>query len=207
MKQTIWLCRHGIRMDTVDPSWGAQHPDTVHNPPLAPQGVMQARQTGVRLDGEGIQHLFASPFLRAVETAHYMADTLRMPIKIEHGVFEWLNPEWFDQVPDLIPSGDLAQRFPRIDLDYTSAVVPRYPETSDEALTRAGKTVCALADAYTGNLLIIGHGHSVRGMAKALMGVDCSILPDECSLIKIVREDDEFTLELNGDSSHLSGAK
>lgn len=203
-RQNIWLCRHGNRIDTVDPSWRSKNPHIEHNPHLSEDGIVQARETGVRLGGEGIQHLFASPFLRTVETAHYIAETLRIQIKVEHGACEWLNPEWFAQAPPQIPLGDLVEQFPQIDLNYSPSVVARYPENSEEALVRAGKTVRALADTYRGDILIIGHGHSVRGMVRALIGVDCNILPGLCSLIKIIREDDAFTLELNGDSSHLS---
>ena len=57
-------------MDFVDPAW-AQKSDRPHDCPLSPDGVVQARETGRRLGGEDISHLFASPFLRAAETAHH----------------------------------------------------------------------------------------------------------------------------------------
>ena len=96
-RHTVWICRHGNRIDFVDPSWKG------NDPHLSPDGVIQAKETGVRLRGEGIQHIFASPFLRTLETAHHIAEALDLPVKIEHGACEWMNPEWFPEPPVYIP--------------------------------------------------------------------------------------------------------
>ena len=37
--------------------------------------------------------IFASPFLRAVETADHIAEVLDRPVLIERGASEWLNPK------------------------------------------------------------------------------------------------------------------
>ena len=50
-RQTIWLCRHGNRIDFVDPSWKGDDPH------LSADGIIQAKETGLRLKGEGIEHL------------------------------------------------------------------------------------------------------------------------------------------------------
>ena len=119
--QTIWLCRHGNRIDFVDPSWKGD------DPPLSADGIIQAQETGLRLQGEGIQHIFTSPFLRTIETAHYIAEALDLPIKIEHGASEWLNAEWFSERPAHLPLDALLRRFPRVDGRYKSVVMPAYP--------------------------------------------------------------------------------
>ena len=96
-RQTIWLCRHGNRIDFVDPSWKGD------DPPLSEEGVIQAKETGLRLQGEGIAPLFTSPFLPTIETAHHIAEALDLSIKIEHGASEWLNAEWFSERPVHLP--------------------------------------------------------------------------------------------------------
>jgi broad specificity phosphatase PhoE len=197
-RQNIWLCRHGNRIDFVDPSWRGDDPH------LSEDGIIQAQQTGLRLKGEGIQHIFASPFLRAVETAHHIAQSLDLPIKIEQGASEWMNPEWFSERPRPVPLEVLVQRFPRIDAKYRSAVIPQYPESAEEAFARAGQTGRILADTCKGDLLIVGHGHSVTGMAKGFMGEECEISCGLCALVKIVRHEGRSTLELDGDVRHLS---
>ena len=199
--QAIWLCRHGNRIDFVDPSWKGTDPH------LSEDGVVQAKETGLRLRGEGIRHIFASPFLRTVETAHHIAEALDLQVRIEHGATEWLNPEWFSEAPAYLSPDDLRTRFPRVDGRYASAVTPKHPETSEEALDRAGETARILADAFPSNLLIVGHGHSVSGMATGLAGRDGILTVGLCALFKLVRGPGRFTLELGGDASHLSGGK
>ena len=197
--QTIWLCRHGNRIDFVDPSWKGDDPH------LSAEGIIQAQETGLRLQGKGIQHIFTSPFFRTIETAHHLAEALDLPIKVEHGASEWLNPEWFSERPAHIPLAELLKRFPRVDGKYKSVVMPAYPEGSEEAFVRAGEASRMLADTFSGDLLLIGHGHSVTGMAKGFMGAACQISCGLCALVKVVRQDGGITLELNGDVSHLSG--
>jgi broad specificity phosphatase PhoE len=199
--QTIWLCRHGNRIDFVDPSWKGD------DPPLSADGIIQAQETGLRLQGEGIQYIFTSPFLRTIETAHYIAEALDLPIKIEHGASEWLNPEWFSERPAHIPLDALLQRFPRVDGRHKSVVMSAYPEGAEEAFVRAGEASRMLSDTFSGDLLIIGHGHSVTGMAKGFMEAACQISSGLCALVKVVRQSGRTALELNGDVSHLSGGE
>jgi broad specificity phosphatase PhoE len=200
-RQVIWICRHGNRIDFHDPSWKGCDPH------LSPDGVLQARETGIRLRDEGIQHIFASPFLRTVETAHLIAEAVSVPVKIEQGLCEWLNPDWFSELPRFQPPADLTRRFQRLDPSHESVVIPRYPETADEASARAGKAACLLADAYGGHMLLVSHGHSCMGMTLALMGQRCSLSIGMCALVKIARQAGSSRLELAGDCSHLSGGE
>ncbi len=195
--QVIWICRHGNRIDFVDPSW--KGPD----PHLSPDGVTQAKKTGRRLWNEGIQHIFASPFLRTIETAHHIAEALDLSIKIEHGVCEWLNPQWFSQTPDLMPPDGLCSLFPRIDLNYTSAVNPRYPETLDECMDRCHRTARWLASTYESNILVVGHGASVEGIVKGLVEHNEGISVDLCALFKVGGKNKRYSLEIANDTSHL----
>lgn len=199
--QVIWLCRHGNRIDFVDPTWKGMDPH------LSEDGVIQARETGLRLRGEGIRHIFASPFLRTVETAHHIAEALDLRVRVEHGATEWLNPAWFPEMPAYLSLDDLRRRFPRVEGGYASAVTPRYPETADEASDRAGETARILSEAFPSDLLIVGHGHSVAGMAARLSQGDGIVSVGLCALFKLVRGPGRFALELNGDASHLSDGK
>ncbi|MBV8884961.1 MAG: histidine phosphatase family protein, partial [Chroococcidiopsidaceae cyanobacterium CP_BM_RX_35] len=68
MAQTVWLARHGNRIDFVNPEW-FKTAERRYDPHLSDDGVVQAQQLAQRLKGEGIAHIFASPFLRTVQTA------------------------------------------------------------------------------------------------------------------------------------------
>src|SRR4051812_31418489 len=85
----IFLARHGNRQDMVDPGWAASAEEPL-DPPLAADGVEQARRLGQRLAGEGIVAIVASPYLRAVQTAHHVNETLGVPMGIEPGFAEWI---------------------------------------------------------------------------------------------------------------------
>ncbi len=199
MARSIWICRHGNRIDFVDPSW--KGPD----PHLSPDGIRQAQETGQRLRHEKIQAIFASPFLRTVETAYYIADALDLRIKIEHGACEWLNPQWYLEQPRFVPPEALAKRFPRIDLSYTTLVRPSYPETLEECLERCRRTAMMLATANPTNMLIVGHGASVTGLARGFLDTPCNISGGLCGLTKITCQHGTCSLELSGDTSHLTG--
>ena len=199
--RTVWICRHGNRIDFVDPSWRKRNG---HDPHLSEDGVRQALETGRRLQNEGIRYVFASPFLRTVETAHHIAEALEARAFVEHGASEWLNPEWFAQPPTIASIEDMAKRFPRVDPSYVSVVKPSYPETAEQAFARAGHTARLLVEKYPGDLLMVGHGHSVTGMSWGLLGARPVIHTGLCALVKIGLYNGVWKLELNGDTSHLS---
>ncbi|HET6568470.1 MAG TPA: histidine phosphatase family protein [Rhodothermales bacterium] len=202
MQQVVWIARHGNRQDFVDPNWrsGAARP---FDPGLSEDGIEQAKRLGRRLVGEGISRIFASPFLRTVQTAHYVAEAIDAPIYLEPGICEWLNAEWFHTSPALLPAERLAVQFPRIDPEYEPVLVPEYPETADEAYLRAGHTARLLARRYVGTVLLVGHGMSVcgaaQGLAEDIGEFECAL----CSVVKLVQDEGIWRAELCGDVSHL----
>lgn len=205
MTQTIWIARHGNRIDFVNPEW-FNTAERRYDPPLSDDGVVQAYQLGQRLKGQGIAHIFASPFLRTVQTANQVAEALDLPIKLESGLSEWLNSAWMTAMPERMSMDALTELFPRIDTSYTSRVVAEYPETREQALKRAGVTARLLADELQEDLLLIGHGASVLGATMGLVGgiAETEIKANLCCLVKVVRQDSEWLLELKGDTSHLT---
>lgn len=205
MTQTIWIARHANRLDFVNPDWflTAERP---YDPPLSDDGLVQAQQLAQRLKGESIAHIFASPFLRTVQTANKVAEVLDLAIKLESGLSEWLNSVWMLTAPERLSIEALAQLFPRIDTSYRSRVIAEYPETGEEALSRAGKTSSLLADEFPEDILLVAHGASVLGATMGLVGgiAKSEVNAALCCLVKIVRQDREWVMELNGDTSHLS---
>jgi broad specificity phosphatase PhoE len=203
MTQTIWIARHGNRLDFVNPEWfnTAQRP---YDPPLSEDGIEQAKQLGQRLVGEGIVYIFASPFLRTVQTANEVANILDLPIQLESGLSEWLNPDWMSTVPERLPLAELQERFPRINPSYTSRVMAHYPETNEMVLQRTTQTVQRLTAEFSEDILLVGHGASVVGCTQGLVGGTPEVKASLCCLVKLVRQEQEWVMELNGDTSHLS---
>jgi len=204
MAQTLWIARHGNRADFVDDEW-RENAERPHDPPLSQDGIQQARELGQRLAGEGLSHIFASPFLRTVQTASYVADAVGLPVCIERGLCEWLKEDWFpDGMPHFLSSVTLAQRFPRVNPAHKSVAQPAYPEVWEEASARAMLTATLLAARFQGDILVVGHGATVLGICYGLL----SERPEKisapcCGLTKLVRQGDGWVLEFQGDRSHL----
>lgn len=198
---TLWLTRHGNREDFVDPNW-VDRAARPHDPGLSPDGVEQAKRVGRRLASEGIRHIFSSPFLRAVETAHHIAEAVDAPVYLEPGIGELLFADWFDTTPEALPLEELVRRFPRTMAGHRPVHQPEHPETIEEAFRRSVATAEALAERYEGPLLLVGHGASITGIARGLVptleAFDCAL----CSLFKLV-SDGAWRMDLCGDVSHL----
>ncbi len=203
MSQTVWIARHGNRLDFVNPEWfnTAERP---YDPPLSSDGLVQAKQLGKRLVGQGIVHIFASPFLRTVQTAYQVAEALDLSIKLELGLSEWLNPAWMTSDPEKMPIEVLQDKFPRIDSSYTSRVIACYPETNEMVLERTAQTARLLTAEFSEDMLLVGHGASVVGTTQGLLGGTPEINASLCCLVKLVHQQQKWLMELNGDISHLS---
>ncbi|MCW6036309.1 histidine phosphatase family protein [Spirulina subsalsa FACHB-351] len=203
MAQTVWIARHGNRLDFVYPDW-FNTAQRRYDPPLSEDGFLQAQALGQRLQKEAIAHIFASPFLRTVQTAHAVAECLNLPIKLESGLSEWLNPHWMTEMPERLLPEVLAQQYPRLDLSYTSCVIPQYPETENEVMERSAVTVHQLVQKYSEDILLVGHAASVVGTTQGLVGGQPFVNTALCCLVKVVHKNGNWEMELNGDTTHLA---
>lgn len=206
MSQIVWMARHANRLDFVNPDWFLTA-ERRYDPPLSDDGMVQAQQLAKRLKKENIAHIFASPFLRTVQTAYAVAQVLDLPIKLETGLSEWLNPDWMTEEPERLSIPALAELFPRIDISYTPRIAAKYPETREKMRERSGQTArCLAAEFFPENILLVGHGASVLGGTIGLVGetAKTEVKASLCSLVKVVLQGPEWLLELKGDTSHLS---
>lgn len=203
MPQTVWIARHGNRIDFVNPAWfnTAQRP---YDPHLSEDGLLQAQQLAQRLKSEPIAHIFCSPFLRTVQTAHEIAKLLDLPLKLEAGLSEWLNPDWMNATPEILPPSVLAQKYPPIDLSYQSRLRPQYPESLNRLKTRSTKIARRLVKEFSDNILLVGHGATVTRVTAGLVGGQPQVNASLCCLVKLVRQGEGWKIELNGDTSHLT---
>jgi broad specificity phosphatase PhoE len=206
MPRRIWLARHGNRQDFADPTWH-ETADRPHDPGLAPDGETQARRLGRRVSDLAIDRVFASPFLRAVQTASFVAAETGHRVRLEPGLGEWLNADWFDTLPMPLPEERLADRFAPVALDHDPCLQPTFPESKPEAFARLGRAAQCLARRHTGDsLLLVGHGVTVQGVLMGLVGDDVS---DEgcplASLTEIVRRNGDWRIVRRNDTRHLDG--
>ncbi|HEY9767493.1 MAG TPA: histidine phosphatase family protein [Coleofasciculaceae cyanobacterium] len=204
MSQTVWIARHGNRLDFVNPEWfntAARR----YDPPLSQDGFVQATELGQRLKSENISHIFASPFLRTIQTANKVAKVLNLPIKLEAGLGEWHNPQWMSEAPEIHPQDFLAAKYPLIDWNYQSCLIPQYPESKADVNQRTAETAKKLVAEFSENILIVGHGASVHGVTYGLVPDTEYFKVALCCLTKVVRsQDNNWQLDFCGDTSHLN---
>lgn len=205
MAQTVWIARHGNRQDFVDPLWRgtAVRPN---DPGLSEDGIIQAQRLGRRMAEEGIGRIFASPFLRTVQTAHYVAEAAGAPLHIEPSLCEWLNAEWFELMPEIVTPDEVREHFPHVDTEYTSYGIPAFPEAIEDAFRRSGEAARHIVERYPEDILLVGHGVSVYGAARGLIQDLAYFDVALCSVAKLVKHGTEWVAELCGDISHLDEA-
>lgn len=205
MPDVLWVTRHANRQDFVDPNWH-ETADRPHDPGLSPDGVEQAERLAQRLAQTAIDRIVASPFLRTVQTAHAVANTLDQPVRLEPGIGEWHNADWFSAAPTLLGPDALTERFSRVNLTHDPCLTPAFPESRDAMLARVQSAARCLIRRYDGTdeLLLVGHGATVYGVLQGLVGDD---VPDAgcplASITKLVRRDDTWTIALRNDTAHL----
>lgn len=204
MERTIWLLRHGMRQDFEQADWfdTAVRP---HDPPLSANGRQQARDTGWFLKAHGIERIYCSPFLRTVDTAGIIAAELDVPVFVEHGLCEVLKEGWFSGPPDYLASRTLQRRYAHIDPRYEPLIMPCYPE--DEEAGELDERCRCVTESLLGETwqttLLVGHGASVGGIAKALApGVE-PLQVAMCGLHQFVLRDGAWQLGYSG-TGHLS---
>jgi len=182
--RSIWIVRHGERVDNVDPLWRQNAPRGAWDDPiLTPRGHQQAREVGAQLAKakEPIDYVFCSPFTRTIQTATGILDALEAsgsklyskigvpPIFVEPGFCESLHV--CQQTPGHLTMKELATQFPRIDQNYKPYHTKHYPETTSMCCQRRiTDTISQILQNYLGNILIVSHGSPIAACHIALSG-------------------------------------
>lgn len=180
--RVVYIARHGERIDHVNRDWKKSAPNP-YDPFLTERGIAQARSLGVYLKSKGkLDHIFVSPFYRTVQTAHQVSLETGTPLKIEPGLGEYLNPEWFEHMPKLKTVQELSEEFKSIDTSYVGVYSPHGLESRDEVIVRSTCTAQWLASKYDGNILLVGHGMTCEFTARGLTGAGLRPYISYCSL-------------------------
>ena len=203
-KRTLYLVRHGQRLDTVNNKWFTPD-DNKYDPPLSEKGYWQAQRLAERLSHEPIDWLFSSPYLRALQTIQPTAAALDMPFYVDDGLGEWLARTLIPHTPNIDAPIKRAADFSHMGLTHTSKIQPVYPESVQEVFERLHQAVNYLLESYEGNLLLVGHGRTVTGIAHRLTGQpEPTFKYDLTGITKLVLKDGVWEIYLNGDTNHLS---
>ena len=204
MADVVWAVRHGQRQDSVDPNW-EEHADRVHDPALTELGRWAAWRVGrhfVETDTT-LDSVYASPFLRTVETAEEICRETGNEVFLEPGLGEHRNAAWFDAEPETVPQDELADWFDPVRLDHDPRVHPDFPESHAEAMARAGEATRRLADSVEGTVLLVGHGLTIGAVVQGLIGSAERADAPLCGLTRLHRGDGEWVLDFSGETGQL----
>jgi len=203
VERNLFLARHGSRIDSENHGW-AERAENPYDPGLSVTGTHEAHLLAQRMAGERLSFLYSSPYLRTVQTAHICAGDLGLPVRVEAGFGEWLNPRWFSHRPRTSPLLDLKRRFQNVDEEYLSIVDPVFPETWEESFERFGRTIDLVLQQTEGGILIVGHGATIEGVIGSLLhGRFFNPVADPASLFRMDLQEGAWNLVFRNDISHL----
>uniref|UniRef100_A0A1I7WRS5 Phosphoglycerate mutase family protein n=1 Tax=Heterorhabditis bacteriophora TaxID=37862 RepID=A0A1I7WRS5_HETBA len=158
--RTIWLVRHGQRIDNIDDRW-KETALRWDDPPLRlknyiSRGYHQAREVGIRLSSEHINYVFCSPFTRCVETVSILFSQYPSPppIYIEPGIGESLNA-------CMSPPGRPTMKInPLVDENYEPVYTELPPEDDNDTgcSSRVAITLQAIFTRYPTGIVILLDG-------------------------------------------------
>jgi probable phosphoglycerate mutase len=155
----LLLVRHGLPVSGV------------HQPPLAPEGVEQARRLGSWLKGEDVDVMVVSPMRRARETADAVAGEVGREVDaVLDDLREWdtdLPPRAYTAVEEMGPTD------PRAIAIAEGRYEDFVPQLDIGAFRR--RTAACLDDLFTrwpvDRLVAVCHGGTINAMVGGVLGI------------------------------------
>jgi probable phosphoglycerate mutase len=155
----LLLVRHGLPVSGV------------HQPPLAPEGVEQARRLGSWLKGEDVDVMVVSPMRRARETADAVAGEMGREVDaVVDDLREWdtdLPPRAYTAVEEMGPTD------PRAIAIAEGRYEDFVPHLDIDAFRR--RTAACLDDLFerwpVGRLVAVCHGGTINAMVGGVLGI------------------------------------
>ncbi|MCJ8330366.1 MAG: histidine phosphatase family protein [Lentisphaeria bacterium] len=204
--RTVYIIRHGMRQDYMDSEWSATA-ERPHDTPLHETGFQMARETALWLTDHKPQAIYCSPYLRTIQTAVTINESFALKIRIEHGLGEWLNPEWCEKYPEHITHDEALLQFgDNLDPNYKSVARTIYPETDEVCYDRCAKAIeSILANSDDEDeIVLVTHGAAVMFMVRALLkDKEFKVFWPMCSINEMIWDGGKWTQGYVG-HDHLS---
>lgn len=163
------LIRHGQSTANASGVWQGQL-----DFPLSSEGRRQATLTGKALAGEHIAGIYASPLIRAFETAEIIAGEAGFPDKVvpddgfkerSGGVLEGYT--WAEQEAR---NPELVEKFSSLPEEEAWTIVGA--ETDEQVLARFEVAISEICTSRNegGNLIVVSHGGAIRAFLRDRFG-------------------------------------
>jgi probable phosphoglycerate mutase len=202
----VFLVRHGATVLTAEDRFAG-----ATDIPLSDEGREQVRRLAVRLSGEKISAVFASPLGRTIETASILAEPHGLAVQPVDGLREINHGCW-----EQLTRHEVELKFPEEYNDwgrdpYTFA--PSGGESGLAVTARALPALLRIIRAQTGHrVLVVSHKATIRLLLSSLLGFDPRRYRDNLdqnpAALNIVdfRDPSRARLTLFNDTSHYENA-
>jgi probable phosphoglycerate mutase len=199
---SLYLVRHG------------QTDYSLHNrfcgsidPPLNATGLAMAEAFAIRYGREPWAAIYASPLVRAKQTAAPTAERAGLGIQIEPGLREIAYGDWEGR-PEAEVEREQPERFHAWGA-HPAAVAPPGGETALEIAARAIAAVDVIRSRHSeGRVLVVSHKATLRVLVCSLLGIDVDLFRQRiaqrvCALSIVELRPTGPLLQVLGDTSHL----
>ncbi|ELP90837.1 phosphoglycerate mutase, putative [Entamoeba invadens IP1] len=201
-QDTVFLCRHGFRIDYNDLTWvpKAKFP---HDPPLSPEGLQQGKDLAKRLKYEKIDLIVSSPFYRATQTAKCIAEELGIHYVVEPAFGEFLSVNNRKALPVLDPT---PMQDEKLDKNFVPLGGKLDLETWETMELRVKNCLNAIMKKYH-RVAIISHRSTLQAILSVVVGKKFKYPLDFGSVTSLTRskeDQDKFAIARLNMFSHLS---
>lgn len=188
MKKDFYVFRHGQTDMNLAGRWQGQGIDM----PLNATGIKEAEELAKELQNSGIEIIYTSPLLRAVQTAEIVSEVLEAPVHIEKGLVEGsfgeaegrTKPEIAIMFPDIIGAWESLEP-ETMDIFFTGG------ESKREIQERVMKTLHKIAQEPYQTVGISAHSAVLRCLIL-FFGVKMQRVPHGTPF-HLIFENDEFS--------------
>jgi probable phosphoglycerate mutase len=162
----VYLIRHGATILSAEDRFAG-----ATNVPLSDEGRNQAGRLAIRLQGESMTAIYASPLDRTMETAQILAKPHGLPVQPREGLREISHGHWEEMTRH-----EVDQKFPEEAAEWEKdpyTFAPAGGESGLAVTARALPTLIELVRAHPGgHVLVISHKATIRLLLSSLLGFD-----------------------------------
>jgi broad specificity phosphatase PhoE len=169
MSQThtrVFLVRHGATILSAEDRFAG-----ATDVPLSDEGRGQAGRLAIRLSGEAICAVYASPLGRTVETASILAAPHHLEVRKLDGLREINHGHW-----EQLTRVEVEQKYPEEAAEWEKDPYTFAPSGGESGLGVTARALPALVEIVRanprGNILVVSHKATIRLLLSTLLGFD-----------------------------------
>ncbi|MDP9292551.1 MAG: histidine phosphatase family protein [Verrucomicrobiota bacterium] len=202
----VFMVRHGATVLTAEDRFAG-----ATDVALSDEGRDQARRLALRLRGESIDAVYASPLSRTMETAGILAEPLGLNVEARDGLREISHGRW-----EQMTRREVEERFPEEAAEWDKdpyTFAPIGGESGLAVTARALPVLIEMVRAHPGeSVLVVSHKATIRLLLSSLLGFDPRRYRDNLdqspAALNIVdfKDPSRARLTLFNDTSHYAEA-